>query len=507
MAIHSLPFEILVEIFRLCFVNEALPIYPDPYGESGPSTHPHAAANTFPPPHVCKLWRNICSSSPQLYTTLSLRYEVGRETEMTPVSQNARLCTFLALTAPHPISVSFIITTKEGIDEKWYDVPEETLLAYGHESGLLRLLEHKTRWKSATISIPSPFLRLFFPEELTYPRLEKLDLHVYAFPNEKRGVKKMVTKVFEPIYWPNLRVITLQRDLARVLMFTDWRSGGSRIQVLILYGACIENENLGVLSACESLHTIHFTSCFTLPSYDPDLSAKRTLLPNVNTVSCSRLLPSDVRATPLAFLILPRLQHLQIQWNEALEEEVVGLSERSGFELKSLTLIQVPRSVYRPPTEQFISLLTRLSRIKSINQGLAGLELNHTDAKWDICEFVELMKVLSLGGLDDTHYTLFPFLKELTIAAYSIPDNAAFIAMLESRQQCPVSTIPLVQKIEQPLGLQTLRLRCPKSTFHAETMAYFGKLSGEGKKLYFEPWVGVTQKKWTVWNHQSYEVD
>ncbi|KAH7878083.1 uncharacterized protein C8R40DRAFT_1093667, partial [Lentinula edodes] len=542
MTIHSLPVEILEKIFHICFREAEKPlILPDPYGplETSTQNHFHAAANAFPPPHVCTFWRNICSSSPKFNPTLSLHYRHGDDNKkLSVVSYSSRLCAFLRLTAPHPISISFQISTKDQYGgnylHEWYS-SEEMVLAIGGTSGLIHILEHHHRWKSATISIPYPIIPVFFPEDMVFPNLKKLDVHISSSSNDRPD--EPGRKLFGPHCTPNLCVTTFQQDHAWDLTLR-WRSS-SLIQIIILYSVYIECDDLRAFKECNSLHTIHFSSCTMLPSFNDVPSVQPIiLLPNVNTVSCTWTLPNCyIKFTPLSFLALPKLRNLQLQWNEGLELEVIKLFERSSFKLETLTLIQAQRGVYRPPTEQFVSLMTRFSEADLINQSLVGLELNHTDAKWDVNEFREIMEVLSLGerspssGSGDTqnagglneisqipHFDRFPFLKQLTIAAYTIPDHSAFTAMLKSRRrQSPPSSLiskgqhssTLLQNSPRDsVGLEILRLRCSKSAFleKQELLNHLETFSDEGLKLFYDPWVGVSRKNLTLWSHPSYEL-
>ncbi|KAJ4475522.1 hypothetical protein J3R30DRAFT_563299 [Lentinula aciculospora] len=551
MSIHTLPTEILLKIFHLCFCStEKPPVLPDPYGKhSSTSTHIHASASAFPPPHVCSLWRDTCSGSPKFYPTLSLQYTYEDKDikDIIPVSPLSRLCVFLELTAPHPISVEFKITTSDLYEGNylydWYG-SEEKVLAIGHASGLVHLLKHCTRWRSATISIPYPLIPLFFPEETTFPRLRKLDLQISTSSSDGSDEKvgSLSRRLFGPASAPNLQVIVLEQRVSRDTVL-PWRSsaGIRNIQVIILFDIYLKPEDMRAFSECQNLHTIHFNSCTVLPSEDPTLPTPfHTLLPKVTHISSSRILPSRyVRSTPLSFLTLPQLRSLQIQWNEGIEVEVMEFCERSSFSLEKLTLIQVQRGVYRPPTEQFLGLLTHLSGVDSINQSLIELELNHTDAKWDVDEFREVMEVLSLGrkisssedvagpGPDEDagddqstsahdNSNMFPFLKQFTIAGYMLPDNTAFVSMIRSRCLHQHASMPSVA--EQGLGitpiksllrggggLEILRLRCPKSTLTLETLAYFETLVNKGLELYYDPWVGSSSRNLTIWRFPSYE--
>ncbi|KAJ3798797.1 hypothetical protein GGU11DRAFT_877012 [Lentinula aff. detonsa] len=516
MSIHSLPVEILREIFCLHLHDvKKRPAFPDPYGKSESLTHVHAAANAFPLPHVCTFWRSICNASPNLYPTLTLHYRHGDEDIIpTPPLSESRLGTFLRLTAPHPISIAFNITSSDSYGgnylRSWYG-SEERVLSFGSASGLVQLLEHCHRWKSATISIPYPFISIFFLKDIVYPCLKKLDLHVSSSSADRDNEKLDVFsgKFFQPACTPNLHIITLQQGFTRDIVL-PW-GGGSTVRVIILHDIYLKLEDMGAIKECTNLHTIHFSSCAALSPDDPTLPTEHILLHNVNNVSCSWIIPrGDVQCTPLSFLILPKLHRLQIQWTEGLEQELVELFERSSFQLKELTLIQVPRGIFRPPTEQFISLIACLSNVESINQSLLGLELNHTDSKWDAHEFQKLMEVLTLkrgstsisgARSEDSLYfgqeNTFPFLKNIAISGYLIPDNAAFLAMLQSRYQSSSTEN----------GLEILRLQCPKSTFSSQTTDYLGNLAAKGMKVFYVPWVGVSRKKWTIWNHPSYEVD
>ncbi|KAJ3711706.1 hypothetical protein C8R42DRAFT_647958 [Lentinula raphanica] len=527
--IHNLPVEILEKIFRLhfCAISNhghyvQRPSYPNPYQKSDPLTHVHASATDFSPPYVCQLWRSVCDTSSYFLPTLSLRYEYAAEDigSLSPLSDDSRLCTFLKLTAPCPISIKFGITSRDVDAEQHCEslfTDADNVDRVIKASGLQYLLENHHRWTSATISVPYPIIARFFTRHLLYQNLRKLDFQIFCLPAGNKAITAsdaLDAQTLVPGCIPHLHTLVLSGSHPiRNIIFDLWR--GSSVQVITLFNISVDPRHILILKEFTNLHTINFDTCV---AFDPALDAvPPVLLPKVKKVSCIRLFSAryGVKFTPISYLILPELRELHVLWTEGLEEELVLLFERSRFKLKQVTLIQVPSSIYRPPcTEQFIPLMVTLSKMGENNQELVELHLNHTDAKWDMDEFQRVMEMLtweenlalptdvkhgSLHFQTTQRDNIFPFLKQLTISGYTVPDHGALCTMLESRFH--------LAETHMGHGLKLLQLHCPKSALAPKTQIHLESIARKGLDVCYIPWTRFTYRNWTHWNYQDCETE
>ncbi|KIK66200.1 hypothetical protein GYMLUDRAFT_38014 [Collybiopsis luxurians FD-317 M1] len=402
-AIRRLPPEILQKIF-LCCVDDP---DPDDFRLTSEVNSLDARNAPWSLAHVCKLWRSIALSSPQLWSFLTIDLSIFQHDtfsrQLKLESQASFLPSrYLALSRGRPLNVTVVSK-----------VPSDPLL--------LLICSHSFRWRNVAFSLPPAGLQVLSTVQECVPLLEHLHIHIPSsqFPGWEgetltafKHAPKLTSVIAENISDINKKLLLPWEQIE------TW-DNGSRNRDTKIYS--LANANTLVKSA--RLRKVYIAFYRNEPSTRQfRLSSLSFLYLTRGTfTSISRLLDS------LTLLVLQILRiSFQPDWFDPIDDprpglfmrSLIGLIKRSKAPLHSLHLSKARGNFDDEAShfEEMFSLLTSL-QIFGIHK------LSDSILRVLLCP--------------EGSTPLLPFLKELCFesTALSFPNQELLDYVLESRMK------------------------------------------------------------------------
>ena len=308
--IRNLPLELVSNILTLCNPS---PVENDEEIGSSPPTAPLSTRRyQFSLGTVCKTWRNIIRSTPQLWTNIYIRFPTrGGELE-----QEEFLLLSLRLSGSLPLQIQVWLPPDYGPSEG-----EHTMLSL-----LVEMLnDHSERWKTLDLHVTARLLSHFKGVAPGAPTLKRLRINLF-------GPRNVINKAFRVSFGlPSPKVVNAYgtsflsigigwKDVTRVKFGTL-----NMKDCLRLFRLATQLVNLSIgfldceLEGADLSNSEEFVTASNLASWEVSFSAN----------------PDAI----LSKLVLPSLVDLEVRELISLESDSLGhLVSRSNSPLRRLSL-------------------------------------------------------------------------------------------------------------------------------------------------------------------------
>ncbi|KAK1231308.1 hypothetical protein PQX77_005588 [Marasmius sp. AFHP31] len=409
--IRRLPNEILAYIFNLCL------------DEMEPDTEAPVFTSLGPPnpqwvlSQVCRKWRSLALSLPQLWTSIGANWkepdidEEKKESEVPVVERLLSLC--LQRARDRPLRVS------------WGQ-------SYSENKLLSMLLFRSHQWKDARLACDMDGLKLISSHTGMFPELSSLCLH------------------FDEVNWYEARI-----EERAYAVFCDAPS----LRSLTLSGYADGWRVLTKLVPLKQITRLTITNLDDIPVGD-DCWDFLPRLENLQTFSLEMHDYPEPRATPLCLKNLHTLI-LRTVWSLKDDHPFLG-----SLVLPALRILRFEDKVYQYEAEAILSLLNR-SECRLEELALIGEGVNHVDHGHLAAEELKWLTTLHLSGqgneigrrivdglrLSPPETGLevpVPRLRKLTLVGVKQWTDASLISMLASRRnvdQFPAGSVARLEKI------------------------------------------------------------
>ncbi|KAJ7440783.1 hypothetical protein B0H11DRAFT_1882929 [Mycena galericulata] len=378
--IRRFPPEILSEVF-LAGLKEAI------LSASYPSSHPSQPPILFG--RVCSGWRRVALNTPKLWADIQL--ELTKPVRSGTISL---ITDFVRRSRPLPLSIEISLSST-----RYLGTPLTILWPFCDRVQALALITPKT------------YLQLFVGVPGTmFPNLRSLDITI---PNGSRvSTPAFVGELDAFEVAPNLTSLGIEADRTPDILdlFADGRFPWSQLRNLHLVLSHNLFQARWILSQCAQLETFFLNLS---RGFDSAIDIPSCVLPKLQALTYGMAHDdhSSVFFEPFAF---PQLRELNIDAFVVSQDTLLGLVDRSGFELQKLTIRHLELA-----GEELVPFLRKIPSLKQIcldNSMAIGRD------------FFTALKYL---GPQDS-ITL-PTLEDLTILTEECPDADILVEMLESR--------------------------------------------------------------------------
>ena len=269
--IRNLPLELVPDIFMWCNPNPV-----NNYEEFGPlpPNAPLAAWRyQFSLSTVCKTWRNIIRSAPQLWTNIYIQFPTKRDD-----AQKEFLRLSLRLSGTLPLHIHTWLPRNYGPSGR-----EHLML-----SSLVEMLNDQSeRWKTLDLHVTANFLSLFKGGASGVPSLERLRIRFLSLRNEINEFRVsfgLPSPQIVNIYGISFSSIGIDwRDVTRVKFDTL-----NAIECLVLFRQAPQLVNLCIgFLECEGFDSGEVVTASNLASWevgfsdDPDAMLNQLVLPSL----------------------------------------------------------------------------------------------------------------------------------------------------------------------------------------------------------------------------------
>ncbi|KAL0578519.1 hypothetical protein V5O48_003462 [Marasmius crinis-equi] len=411
--VRRFPTEILAHIFMLCVDEEVKP----PYRSLWPGQPPWVLSQ------VCRKWRMIALSLPQLWSTIGVDWitssDEERDSDLPKVERLLSLS--LQRARDKPLSISWSQTRS-------------------HNKLIHMLLTRSYQWQDVKLTCSVEGLEELSPHVGMFPNLTSLHLHTDVDNWVDVDSEDQMFFIFQDA--PSLRRFTLSGDpMAWWLLpkFVPWEQ---ILHFTITDVAALDDHDDDLLEFLLLMENVRVCSIelhdWILPTNDFQLSHLHTLTiePRAGAESASFL----------NRLTLPALKalHIKDDFCATDAEEVLSLVDRSFCQLEELTLfgediICVAEDEYFFDSDVFRSI-TRLH--------LSGGKLDGQARRASVPD--EVLDALWLAPPESGQWTPLPSLRSLSITGVEQWPDATLVNMLVSRRNVghlPVGSAVLLEEI------------------------------------------------------------
>jgi len=368
--IRNLPLELVSNILTLC--NPSSVENDEEIGSSPPSAPLSAWRYQFSLGTVCKTWRNIVRSTPQLWTNIYIRFPTrGGE-----LQQEEFLLLSLRLSGSLPLHIQVWFPPDYGLSEG-----EHTVLSL-----LVEMLnDHSERWKTLDLHVTSRLLSQLKGVAPGAPALKRLRIYFVGPPNYIKDEFRVSfglpsPRIVNAYETPFSSIGISWKDVTRVKIDTL-----TATECLGLFQLATQLVNLSIgLLECEAFHLSNSGEVITAPnlaSWEVEFSA------DSDAMLSQLVLPSlvDLSVTDFISVESKSLKHLISRSTCPLRR--ISLAQPGGTDLDVIPLLRVTPLVekvvfsYATSSEihELLDILTRTKLVNDLSQNPNTAFLPHLE--------------------------------------------------------------------------------------------------------------------------------